>query len=80
MGRKERSLRILGKHLSSVQSERKQQEERLQRAEDELRDMKASGTSDKKVNAQTHTQTHKHTNTLTYSQPLIIISLWPCFR
>ncbi|XP_040887530.1 coiled-coil domain-containing protein 171-like [Toxotes jaculatrix] len=36
--RKERSLRILGKHLSGVQKERKQLEERLQRAEDELRD------------------------------------------
>ncbi|XP_023270280.1 coiled-coil domain-containing protein 171 [Seriola lalandi dorsalis] len=36
--RKERSLRILGKHLSGVQKERKQLEERLQRAEVELRD------------------------------------------
>ncbi|XP_053271862.1 coiled-coil domain-containing protein 171 [Pleuronectes platessa] len=60
VSRKERSLRILGKHLASVQSERKQLEERLQRAEDELRDatrhkdelisdMKAAETSDKKV-------------------------------
>ncbi|XP_070849134.1 coiled-coil domain-containing protein 171 [Chaetodon trifascialis] len=38
LSRKERSLRILGKHLSGVQRERKQLEERLQRVEDELRD------------------------------------------
>ncbi|KAM4536511.1 uncharacterized protein ccdc171 [Odontesthes bonariensis] len=60
VSRKERSLRILGKHLSGVQRERKQVEERLQRAEDELRDaarrqdcvircMKAAETSCKQV-------------------------------
>ncbi|XP_041841917.1 coiled-coil domain-containing protein 171, partial [Melanotaenia boesemani] len=60
VSRKERSLRILGKHLSGVQTERKQLEERLQRAEDELRDavrrqdcvirfMKAAETSCKQV-------------------------------
>ncbi|XP_069375066.1 coiled-coil domain-containing protein 171 isoform X2 [Paralichthys olivaceus] len=60
VSRKERSLRILGEHLSSVQSERKQLEERLQRAEDELSDatrhkdepisdMKVADTSNKKV-------------------------------
>ncbi|XP_039996621.1 coiled-coil domain-containing protein 171-like isoform X2 [Xiphias gladius] len=60
VSRKERSLRILGKHLSGVQRERKQLEERLQRAEDELRDaarrkdcliscMKAAETSYKEV-------------------------------
>ncbi|XP_029283331.1 coiled-coil domain-containing protein 171-like [Cottoperca gobio] len=38
VSRKERSLRILGKHLSGVQRERKQLEERLQRVEDELTD------------------------------------------
>ncbi|XP_030609939.1 coiled-coil domain-containing protein 171 isoform X2 [Archocentrus centrarchus] len=38
VSRKERSLRILGKHLSGVQKEKKQVEQRLQRAEDELRD------------------------------------------
>ncbi|XP_044040414.1 coiled-coil domain-containing protein 171-like [Siniperca chuatsi] len=38
VSRKERSLRILGKHLSGVQRERKQLEERLQRVEDKLRD------------------------------------------
>ncbi|XP_042257973.1 coiled-coil domain-containing protein 171-like [Thunnus maccoyii] len=38
VSRKERSLRTLGKHLSGVQRERKQLEERLQQAEDELRD------------------------------------------
>ncbi|XP_037541976.1 coiled-coil domain-containing protein 171 [Nematolebias whitei] len=38
VSRKERSLRILGKHLSEVQKERRQQEEQLQRAEEELRD------------------------------------------
>ncbi|XP_054457563.1 coiled-coil domain-containing protein 171-like [Anoplopoma fimbria] len=38
VSRKERSLRILGKHLSGVQKERRQLEERLQRVEDELRD------------------------------------------
>ncbi|XP_074480289.1 uncharacterized protein ccdc171 [Sebastes fasciatus] len=38
VSRKERSLRILGKHLSGVQRERKQLEERLRRVEDELRD------------------------------------------
>ncbi|KAF7643831.1 hypothetical protein LDENG_00232420 [Lucifuga dentata] len=37
VNRKERSLRILGKHLSGLQRDRKQLEERLQRAEDELR-------------------------------------------
>ncbi|XP_071400435.1 zinc finger protein basonuclin-2-like, partial [Centroberyx affinis] len=37
VSRKERSLRILGKHLSGVQRERRQLEERLQRAEEELR-------------------------------------------
>nr|XP_046236006.1 coiled-coil domain-containing protein 171-like [Scatophagus argus] len=58
--RKERSLRILGKHLSGVQREKKQLEERLQRVEDELRDasrrrdrlisnMKAAETSYKEV-------------------------------
>ncbi|TDG99369.1 hypothetical protein EPR50_G00193600 [Perca flavescens] len=36
--RKERSLRILGKHLSGVQRDRKQLEQRLQRAEAELTD------------------------------------------
>ncbi|XP_013132632.2 coiled-coil domain-containing protein 171 isoform X2 [Oreochromis niloticus] len=36
--RKERSLRFLGKHLSGIQKGKKQVEERLQRAEDELRD------------------------------------------
>ncbi|XP_071315951.1 coiled-coil domain-containing protein 171-like isoform X2 [Trachinotus anak] len=57
---KERSLRILGKHLSAVQREKKQLEERLQRAEEELRDatrrkerlisyMKAAETSYKEV-------------------------------
>uniref|UniRef100_A0A665U425 Uncharacterized protein n=1 Tax=Echeneis naucrates TaxID=173247 RepID=A0A665U425_ECHNA len=35
---KECSLRILGKHLSGVQKARRQLEERLQRAENELRD------------------------------------------
>ncbi|KAL7375433.1 hypothetical protein ABVT39_017153 [Epinephelus coioides] len=60
VSRKERSLRILGKHLSGVQRERKQLEERLQRAEGELRDaarrqdflisnMKAAETSYKEV-------------------------------
>ncbi|XP_026224994.1 coiled-coil domain-containing protein 171 [Anabas testudineus] len=60
VSRKERSLRILGKHLSCTQKERKQLEERLQRAEDELRDasrrkdcligyMKAAETSYKEV-------------------------------
>lgn len=34
--RKERSLRILGKHLLSVQREKKQLEKRLQRAEEAL--------------------------------------------
>uniref|UniRef100_A0A668S873 Uncharacterized protein n=1 Tax=Oreochromis aureus TaxID=47969 RepID=A0A668S873_OREAU len=37
--RKERSLRFLGKHLSGIQKGKKQVEERLQRAEDELRDI-----------------------------------------
>lgn len=36
--RKERSLRILGKHLSGVQKERRQLEERLQETQDELQD------------------------------------------
>ncbi|XP_008290901.1 coiled-coil domain-containing protein 171-like [Stegastes partitus] len=36
VSRKERSLRILGKHLSEVQREKKQVEEKLQRAEQEL--------------------------------------------
>ncbi|XP_034535230.1 coiled-coil domain-containing protein 171-like isoform X2 [Notolabrus celidotus] len=36
-GRKERSLRIVGKHLSGVQREKKQLEERLQQVEEELR-------------------------------------------
>ncbi|XP_078020537.1 uncharacterized protein ccdc171 [Epinephelus lanceolatus] len=60
VSRKERSLRILGKHLSGVQRERKQLEERLHRAEGELRDaarrqdflisnMKAAETSYKEV-------------------------------
>ncbi|XP_038587042.1 coiled-coil domain-containing protein 171-like [Micropterus salmoides] len=60
VSRKERSLRILGKHLSVVQRERKQLEERLQRVEDELRDatrrkdclisaMKAAETSYKEL-------------------------------
>uniref|UniRef100_A0A672ZCN8 Coiled-coil domain containing 171 n=1 Tax=Sphaeramia orbicularis TaxID=375764 RepID=A0A672ZCN8_9TELE len=35
---KERSLRILGKHLSGVQREKRQLEERLQRADEELRE------------------------------------------
>lgn len=38
VSRKERSLRILGKHLSGVQKKRKQLHERLQRAQDELGD------------------------------------------
>uniref|UniRef100_A0A3Q3LK77 Coiled-coil domain containing 171 n=2 Tax=Mastacembelus armatus TaxID=205130 RepID=A0A3Q3LK77_9TELE len=38
VSRKERSLRILGKHLSGVQKERTQLEERLQRVENELRE------------------------------------------
>uniref|UniRef100_A0A3Q4I5Y4 Coiled-coil domain containing 171 n=1 Tax=Neolamprologus brichardi TaxID=32507 RepID=A0A3Q4I5Y4_NEOBR len=38
VNRKERSLRILGKHLSGIQKGKKQVEERLQRAEEELRD------------------------------------------
>ncbi|XP_041821691.1 LOW QUALITY PROTEIN: coiled-coil domain-containing protein 171-like, partial [Chelmon rostratus] len=60
VSRKDRSLRILGKHLSGVQKERKQLEERLRRVEDELRDanrrndclisyMKAAETSYKEV-------------------------------
>ncbi|XP_037832540.1 coiled-coil domain-containing protein 171 isoform X2 [Kryptolebias marmoratus] len=60
VGRRERSLRILGKHLSGLQKERRQQEERLQRAEEELGDaarrreglirwMKAAETSCKQV-------------------------------
>uniref|UniRef100_A0A8C4H5Y0 Coiled-coil domain containing 171 n=1 Tax=Dicentrarchus labrax TaxID=13489 RepID=A0A8C4H5Y0_DICLA len=40
VSQKERSLRILGKHLSGVHRQRKQLEERLQRVEDELRDGK----------------------------------------
>ncbi|AWO97302.1 putative coiled-coil domain-containing protein 171-like [Scophthalmus maximus] len=36
--RRKRTLRILGKHLSGVQSEKKQLEERVRRAEGELRD------------------------------------------
>ncbi|KAF0028919.1 hypothetical protein F2P81_018024 [Scophthalmus maximus] len=36
--RRKRTLRILGKHLSGVQSEKKQLEDRLRRAEGELRD------------------------------------------
>ncbi|KAM7366641.1 hypothetical protein PAMP_016062 [Pampus punctatissimus] len=38
VSRKERSLRILGKYLSGLQRQRRQLEERLQQAEDELRD------------------------------------------
>uniref|UniRef100_A0A3P9DRL1 Coiled-coil domain containing 171 n=1 Tax=Maylandia zebra TaxID=106582 RepID=A0A3P9DRL1_9CICH len=38
VNRKERSLRILGKHLSGIQKGKKQVEERLQRAEEELSD------------------------------------------
>lgn len=38
VSQKERSLRILGKHLSGVQKKRKQLHERLQRAQDELGD------------------------------------------
>ena len=38
VSRKERSLRILGKHLSGVQRERKQLEERLRQVEEELRE------------------------------------------
>ncbi|MEQ2293658.1 hypothetical protein AMECASPLE_035783 [Ameca splendens] len=60
LSRKERSLRILGKHLSGVQKERRQMEEKLQRAEDELsgaarrqecviRCMKAAETNCKQV-------------------------------
>lgn len=36
MSRKERAIRILGKHLSGIQSERKQLEEKLRQVEDEL--------------------------------------------
>lgn len=38
VGQKERSLRILGKHLMGVQRERKQLRQRLQQAEGELSD------------------------------------------
>ncbi|XP_035989880.1 coiled-coil domain-containing protein 171 isoform X2 [Fundulus heteroclitus] len=38
LSRKERSLRILGKHMSGVQKERRQLEEKLQRAEEQLRE------------------------------------------
>ncbi|KAM4565395.1 coiled-coil domain-containing protein 171 [Fundulus diaphanus] len=38
LSRKERSLRILGKHLSGVQKEKRQLEEKLQRAEEQLRE------------------------------------------
>uniref|UniRef100_A0A3B3HSA5 Coiled-coil domain containing 171 n=1 Tax=Oryzias latipes TaxID=8090 RepID=A0A3B3HSA5_ORYLA len=38
VSRKERTLRILGNHLSEVQRQKRQLEERLHRAEDELRD------------------------------------------
>ncbi|XP_076019085.1 coiled-coil domain-containing protein 171, partial [Genypterus blacodes] len=60
VSKKERSLKILAKHLSGIQRERKQLEERQQRAEGELRDanrrmdclvnfMKAAETSCKEV-------------------------------
>ncbi|XP_036968760.1 coiled-coil domain-containing protein 171 [Acanthopagrus latus] len=60
VSRKERSLRILGKHLSGVQRERKQLEERLRQVEEELREagrrkdslissMKAAETSCREV-------------------------------
>lgn len=38
LSRKERSLRILGKHLSTAQNQKQQLEEKLQQTEDELRD------------------------------------------
>lgn len=38
VNQKERSLRILGKHLSGVQKKRKQLHEKLQRAQGELGD------------------------------------------
>uniref|UniRef100_A0A3Q3WCL5 Uncharacterized protein n=1 Tax=Mola mola TaxID=94237 RepID=A0A3Q3WCL5_MOLML len=42
VSRKERSIRILGKHLSGIQRERKQLEERLRQVEDELNAKSAS--------------------------------------
>uniref|UniRef100_A0A8C6LKC4 Uncharacterized protein n=1 Tax=Nothobranchius furzeri TaxID=105023 RepID=A0A8C6LKC4_NOTFU len=41
VARKERSLRILGKHLSGLQKEKQQLEERLRRAEEGQRDLTA---------------------------------------
>uniref|UniRef100_A0A3Q3J543 Coiled-coil domain containing 171 n=1 Tax=Monopterus albus TaxID=43700 RepID=A0A3Q3J543_MONAL len=55
LSRKQRSLRILGKHLLGVQKERTQLEGRLQRAEDALRD--ATRRKDRLISCMTAAET-----------------------